>query len=159
MCGSSEIGSNFALQRCHRSCKAWVLRALSWIAFGEERPQEHESKFDISPTAFGQLSGCLLRTQKQTTTCLIYTCLSLDDSHNPSQHGSLATAFVCGNESPNPKCCITKGTRDSHTTPAPAGFRPGSGGRSVVGFYRVGRHLRPPCRGAAAGGAVLPDKN
>jgi hypothetical protein len=37
--------------------------------------------------------------------------------------------------------------------------RPGSGGRHVIGFSKVGRPLRPPSSGAAAGGAVLPKRN
>ena len=41
----------------------------------------------------------------------------------------------------------------------PAGARPESGNRFLYGFYLVGRLLRPPRRGAAAGGTVLPDKN
>ena len=39
------------------------------------------------------------------------------------------------------------------------GVRPGSGGRYFVRFSSVVRPLRPPRRGAAAGGAVLPQKN
>ncbi len=39
------------------------------------------------------------------------------------------------------------------------GVRPRSGGRHFVGFPKVGRPLRLPCRGAAAGETVLPHRN
>jgi hypothetical protein len=39
------------------------------------------------------------------------------------------------------------------------GVRPGAGSRQIVCFYYVGRPLRPPRRGSAAGGVVLPQRN
>ncbi len=53
----------------------------------------------------------------------------------------------------------TVGALFLYTTLAAARVRPASGGRLFVVFSRVRRPLRPPRRGAAAGGAASPEKN